>query len=208
MARILLIDDAQFARMVLRSILEDNGYEICGEAENGIEGFEKFTRLKPDLVFCDVRMNEMDGRDCLRAILSHDPSAKVVMCTAISEPSNIEALLKEGAKGYIEKPTREKELLRITRELLKNVADNKTYKELMEQYAAAEGLAKKPLLDFFEAFRSINGFDLDDGRIDGQYLKENGESLFVGVRALLSAKLTMEQLRQLEDAFRRLGSTE
>ncbi|MCM1090918.1 MAG: response regulator [Butyrivibrio sp.] len=206
MGGILLIDDAQFARMVLRTILEDNGYEICGEAENGREGIEKFKQLKPDLVLCDVRMNEMDGDDCLRAILAEDPSAKVVFCTAISEPAHLEALLKAGAKGCIEKPVRGKELLDVTKRLLGDTAGGKSYKELMEQYAEEAGLAKKPLLDFFEAFRSINGFDLDDERINEQYLKENGESLFVGTRALLSAKLTMEQLRLLEEAFHRLGS--
>lgn len=206
MGRILLIDDAPFARMVLRTILEDSGHVICGEAENGKEGAEKFHQLRPDLVFCDVRMNEMDGDDCLRAILIEDPSAKVVICTAINDPSHIDALLKAGAIGYIEKPIQGKKVLSITKELLGGTADSKSYKELMEQYAKAEGLAEKPLLDFFEAFRNINGFDLDDERINEQYLKENGESLFVGTRALLSAKLTMEQLRQLEDAFRKLNS--
>ena len=201
-----MIDDAQFARMVLRTILEDNGYEICGEAENGREGIEKFKQLKPDLVLCDVRMNEMDGDDCLRAILAEDPSAKVVFCTAISEPAHLEALLKAGAKGCIAKPIQGKELLDVTKQLLGNTAGSKSYKELMEQYAEEAGLAKKPLLDFFEAFRSINGFDLDDERINEQYLKENGESLFVGTRALLSAKLTMEQLQLLEEAFHRLGA--
>lgn len=104
MGRILLIDDAQFARMVLRTMLEDRGYEICGEAENGREGLEKYKELKPDLVFCDIRMNEMDGIDCLRAILAEDPKAKVVICAAISDKSRISEFMEAGAKGHIEKP--------------------------------------------------------------------------------------------------------
>lgn len=204
MGTILLIDDAQFARMVLRTILEDKGYEICGEAENGREGVEKFKRLRPDLVFCDIRMNEMDGRDCLRAILSEDSNANVVICTAISDRSHINELLEAGARGYIEKPIQGSELLRITEELIGKPSGKMSYKELMEKYADAAGLAKKPLLDFFEAFHSINGFALDDPKVDEAYLKSNGESLFIGTRALLSAKLTMDQLHQLDDIFHKL----
>lgn len=120
MGKILLIDDAQFARMVLRTILEDKGYEICGEAENGKEGIEKFKQLRPDLVFCDIRMHEMDGRDCVRAILSEDSKAKVVICTSVNYQSNINDLIRAGAKGYIEKPINATRLLHITRELIGN----------------------------------------------------------------------------------------
>ncbi len=203
-----MIDDAQFARMVLRTILEDKGYEICGEAENGREGIEKFRQLKPGLVFCDLRMHGMDGVECLRAILSEDPSANVVICAAISDRSRVNEVYEAGAKGCIEKPINEKELLRVTREFIGNPVGKLSYKALMEQYAEAEGLEKKPLLDFFAAFQDINGFALDDPGIDGQYLKDNEERLFIGTRALLSAKITIEQMRQLEDIFHRVAVTD
>ncbi len=207
MGRILLIDDAQLARKVLRTILEDKGYEICGEAGDGKEGIEKFKQLKPDLVICDIRMNGMNGLDCLRAILAENPAANVVICTAVSDKPHIDELFEAGAKDYLEKPIQGRELLRITESLIgKPTGKQASYKEIMEKYAEAEGLARKPLLDFFEAFRKINGYDLDDPRIDAQYLRNNGESAFIGTRALISPKITMEQMRLLEDIFHRLIS--
>lgn len=204
MGKILLIDDAQFARMVLRTMLEDRGYEICGEAENGREGIEKFKQLKPDLVLCDIRMNEMDGRDCLRAIMSENPNANVVICAAISDKSCVGEFLEAGAKGYIEKPICAEELYRMTEKLIGKPKGDRSCKELMEEYAKAEGIARKPLLDFFAAFQSINGFPLDDPRVDRQYLKDNGEGLLIGIRALLSAKITLEQSHQVERIFHKL----
>ena len=118
MGKILLIDDAQFARSVLRTILEDKGYVICGEAENGREGVEMYKQLKPDMVFCDIRMNEMDGKDCVRTILAEDPKAKVVVCSSVEYQSSISDLIKAGAKGYIGKPINAMRLLHVTKELI------------------------------------------------------------------------------------------
>ena len=58
---ILLVDDAAFMRMMLKDILVKNGYEVLGEAENGLKAVEKYKELNPDLVIMDITMPEMDG---------------------------------------------------------------------------------------------------------------------------------------------------
>ena len=61
MAKILIVDDAAFMRMMVKDILSKNGYEVVGEAENGMKALEKYQELKPDLVTMDITMPEMDG---------------------------------------------------------------------------------------------------------------------------------------------------
>ena len=100
MANILLIDDSMLARNLLRLILENAGYTICGEAPNGKEGLEKYKQLKPDLVFCDIMMDEMNGLECMRAILSVNPDANVVILTSVGDELHLDEAIKSGAKGF------------------------------------------------------------------------------------------------------------
>lgn len=208
MTNILLIDDSMLARNLLRHILEDKGYTICGEAANGREGFEKYKQLKPDLVFCDLMMDEMDGLECLRAIMSVSPGAKVVMCTSINDKLHLKEAMKSGAKSYLKKPAIADEVIHITKTLIGEPLSGTSlsYKKLMEKRAAEKGVEGKPLLDFFDTFRQINGFELDDPRVDVQYLKENTARITIAVRALLSAKLSIEILDYLMDVFEGLVS--
>ena len=83
--RVLIVDDAAFMRMMVKDILSKNGYEIVGEAENGMKALEKYQELKPDLVTMDITMPEMDGITAVKEIKKVDPAAKVVMCSAMGQ---------------------------------------------------------------------------------------------------------------------------
>jgi two-component system chemotaxis response regulator CheY len=74
---ILICDDAAFMRMMIKDILIKNGYNIAGEAENGIKAIDKYSETKPDLVMMDITMPEMDGIQALKKIKATDPSANV-----------------------------------------------------------------------------------------------------------------------------------
>ena len=76
--KVLICDDAAFMRMMIKDILSKNGYEIAGEAENGLKAVEKFNETKPDLVLMDITMPEMDGIQALKAIKEADPGACVI----------------------------------------------------------------------------------------------------------------------------------
>lgn len=203
MAGILLIDDSMLARNMLRLILEEKGYTVCGEAVNGIEGLEKFKRLNPDLVFCDIMMNEMDGWECMRAILSVSPEARIVILTSVGDELHLDEAMKSGAKAFLKKPAVAEDVIRITEKLIgKPSPDTKlSYKALMEKRASEKGIEGKALLDFFDAFRQINGFELDDPKVNVQYLKENTASVTIAVRALLSAKMPTALSEPLMDVF-------
>ncbi|AMM53312.1 response regulator [Pyrococcus kukulkanii] len=104
MARILIVDDAAFMRMLLKKILTQAGHEVVGEASNGKEAVEKYKQLKPDLVTMDIVMPEMDGITAVKEIMKIDPNAKIIMITAVGQEAKVMEALKSGAKGYIVKP--------------------------------------------------------------------------------------------------------
>ena len=88
-SRVLVVDDAAFMRMMVKDILSKNGYEIVGEAENGMKALEKYQELKPDLVTMDITMPEMDGISAVKEIKKVDPNAKVVMCSAMGQQAMV-----------------------------------------------------------------------------------------------------------------------
>ena len=102
--RILIVDDAAFMRMMIKDILVKNGFEVVGEAQDGVEAVEKYAELKPDLVTLDITMPEKDGLTALKEILSSDSDAKVIMCSAMGKQSMVIDAIQAGAKDFIVKP--------------------------------------------------------------------------------------------------------
>ena len=102
--RILIVDDAMFMRATVRRILEQAGYEIVGEAENGEVAIQRYAELKPDAVIMDITMPVMDGISSARQILQSDPEATVVMCSALGQQNLLIEAIKAGVKDYIVKP--------------------------------------------------------------------------------------------------------
>ena len=101
---ILICDDAAFMRMMIKDILTKNGYNVVGEAENGARAVEKYNELKPDLVLMDITMPEMDGIQALKKIKENDPSARVIMCSAMGQQAMVIESIQAGAKDFIVKP--------------------------------------------------------------------------------------------------------
>jgi len=102
--RILIVDDAAFMRMMIRDILTKNGFEVVGEAQDGLQAIEKFKDLQPDLVTMDITMPEMDGITALKEIRKIDPNAKVIMCSAMGQQAMVIDAIQAGAKDFIVKP--------------------------------------------------------------------------------------------------------
>ena len=93
--KVLICDDAAFMRMMIKDILLKNGYEIAGEAENGMKAVEKYKEVKPDLVMMDITMPEMDGIQALKKIKEVDPGAVVVMCSAMGQQAMVIESIQE-----------------------------------------------------------------------------------------------------------------
>ena len=116
--RVLVVDDAAFMRMMIKDILSKNGYEIAGEAENGLKAIEKYKELAPDLVLMDISMPEMNGIDAVRNIKAIDSSAKIVMCSAMGQQAMVIESIQAGAKDFIVKPFQADRVLEAVRKVV------------------------------------------------------------------------------------------
>ena len=111
MKKILIVDDATFMRVSIKNMLSKNGYEVIGEAENGKVAIQKYQELSPDIVTMDITMPEMDGLASLKKILSLNPSANVVMISAMGQEGMVREAVLAGAKGFVVKPFKEDVIL-------------------------------------------------------------------------------------------------
>lgn len=117
MKKVLIVDDAMFMRHAIRMALEKNGFEIVGEAENGKMGAEKYQELKPDLVTMDITMPDTDGIQGLKLIKSLDPTAKVVMISAMGQETFVREAIMAGAASFIVKPFDDQKIIQVLNSL-------------------------------------------------------------------------------------------
>ena len=118
MAKILIVDDAAFMRLMLKDILTKGGFEIAGEAADGVEAVAKYNELKPDLVTLDITMPNKDGIQALKEIKAADPNATCVMCSAMGQQSMVIEAIQSGAKDFIVKPFQADRVLESIRKVL------------------------------------------------------------------------------------------
>lgn len=116
--KVLIVDDAAFMRMMIKDILSKNGYEVAGEAENGLKAVDKYKELTPDLVLMDITMPEMNGIDAVKAIKGFDPGAKIVMCSAMGQQAMVIESIQAGARDLIVKPFQADRVLEAVRKVV------------------------------------------------------------------------------------------
>jgi two-component system chemotaxis response regulator CheY len=105
-------------RMMLKNILVGAGYEIAGEADNGVKAIELFKTLKPDLVIMDIIMPEMGGIDAVREIVKVNPTAKILICSSMGQQSLVVEAIQAGAKDFIVKPFQPSNVLDSVKKVL------------------------------------------------------------------------------------------
>ena len=111
--KVLLVDDSMFIRKQLSQILNSEGFDVVGQAEDGLQGLELFKELHPnvDLVTMDITMPKMDGITCLEKIVAFDKNARVIMISALGKENLVKKALMIGAGNYIVKPLDRKKVL-------------------------------------------------------------------------------------------------
>lgn len=118
MTKVLIVDDASFMRMMIKDILQKNGFEVVGEAANGIEAINLYKKEKPDVVTMDITMPDMDGIEAVKEIKSFDPAAKIIMCSAMGQQSMVMDAIKSGARDFIVKPFQADRVLEAIRKVV------------------------------------------------------------------------------------------
>ncbi|KLU66585.1 chemotaxis protein CheY [Desulfosporosinus acididurans] len=111
MKKLLIVDDAAFMRLSIKSMLQKSQIEVVGEAANGAIAVEMYKELRPDIVTMDITMPEMTGIEALKEIRVFDPQALVIMISSMGQESKVKEAIVNGAKTFIVKPFTEEFLL-------------------------------------------------------------------------------------------------
>ncbi|MEW6608914.1 MAG: response regulator [bacterium] len=119
--RILLVDDSKFMRIILRKLLTHQGYEIVGEAYDGAFAIQKYRELKPDVVLMDIILPDptMNGIETIKWIIKIDPSALIIIVSAMENQMLINEALAAGAKNFCIKPFEHNNLIKIISDVIK-----------------------------------------------------------------------------------------
>lgn len=117
---VLIIDDNDVSRSMLRHILVNHKYRVVGEAGNGQLGLELALRLKPKLICLDIQMPLTNGIDVLKLVKEKLPKTTVLMVTGNNDRESIMEAVRHGAAGYIVKPFNPGTLLRTIEQGLEN----------------------------------------------------------------------------------------
>ena len=133
-ARILIVDDHPLTREALATLLAQNGFDVVGQAGDGLEAIESARQLQPDLVLLDLSMPELDGLNALPRLREAAPGCEVVVLTASGTEENLLAAIRGGAAGYLLKTEAPERIV----EFLNGVAEGE---------AALSGTVARRLLD-------------------------------------------------------------
>ena len=150
--KVLVIDDHVLFRDGIVSLLRAAGYDVVGEAGNGIDGIAKAEKLRPDLILLDISMPEMDGLETLRRIREKRPNVKIIMLTASDREADLLDTIRMGASGY----------------LLKDLATDDFLKKLDDFQAGESPISKKMVSKLVGTFSSSES--------DEQSISDLGES--------------------------------
>ncbi|MFX1453548.1 MAG: response regulator [Promethearchaeota archaeon] len=119
-SRIMIVDDAQFTRNMLKKIISKTNYgSVVGEAENGNEAIKLYKKLKPDLVTMDLVMPEKGGIETIEELLKVDPNAIIVVVSALGQEALVLEAAKKGAKDFIQKPFKTEQIVEVMERILK-----------------------------------------------------------------------------------------
>lgn len=114
----MVVDDEFFFRQLLRDILEKGGVRVIAEAANGNEAVAKYRECKPVITFMDIFMPEKNGLDAIREIMAIDPTARILVCSALGFDPEIEAARASGARELVMKPFLAEEIMQTVKMIL------------------------------------------------------------------------------------------
>jgi response regulator NasT len=171
--RVLIAEDETIIRLDLRAMLEQAGYEVCGEARDGEEAVELARALEPDLAIMDVKMPQLDGIEAARRILEERP-LPIVIVSAYGQEELVSRAVEVGVFGYLVKPFREQDLLpaihtararhdelQALREEAESLADALAARKAIERakglLMAKEGLTENEAFDRLRRASQISG---------------------------------------------------
>ena len=169
MLKVLIIDDEPYLREGLKHIVDwkGNGFEICGEAKDGDEGYSKILELKPDIVLLDIQMPGKLGLEILKDVRKNGIEGKFIIISGYSNFKYAKEAIKYGVKEYLLKPIEEDELLEIALKLKKEIEEENKRKnskdknkQALLEYVLGQMILNKDVKEYEEIIE-----DLKDSKI-------------------------------------------
>ena len=117
-ATILIVDDAQFMRNILKKIFTAGGYDVVAEADNADDGVKAYVKSQPDLVTMDICMPNKSGIEAIKDITKADNKAKILVCSALGQELLVMEAIQAGAKDFIVKPFKKDKILETIEKVL------------------------------------------------------------------------------------------
>ena len=116
--RVMVVDDSRLVRVQLEDVLAGTDYEIAAYCRSGEDAIKQYAEVNPDLVTMDIIMQGMDGLDAAEIILKDHPDARVVMVSSLAYGDTFDRAKAIGAKGFIDKPFHQEQLLKVFEQAL------------------------------------------------------------------------------------------
>lgn len=140
--KVLIVDDSPEIRSQLRHLFQDQGFEVVGEAANGIEALSAMDSNKPDLISLDIIMPEMDGMECYQFIKRKSPETECIFISILSGDSRVYEAFEDSIATYrfVPKPVREELVLAS----LRKIYDGYQSGEVMEQIDTEDDMPPPP----------------------------------------------------------------
>jgi len=136
-ARIMIVDDSNAMRLVLRTILEGAGHEVVVEASDGKRAIVEYSRCKPDLVTMDITMPGLSGIEAIERLIRIDPAALILVVSSLGKKQVILEALQNGAKNFILKPFRDNQILTVVDMVLREYGPVKAPRQEYQSMAQA-----------------------------------------------------------------------
>lgn len=111
--KILIVDDAAFMRKLLKNIVLEQGYEVIGEASNGLEALELIESLTPEALLIDITMPMLDGISTIEKIRKENKELKIIVCSAMANQEMVIKAIKVGADDFIQKPFKNERVVEV-----------------------------------------------------------------------------------------------
>lgn len=139
--RILVVDDSPFSRTIIADVLQENGFEVVGEADSLDMLMAVYRECRPDIVTMDIAMPGADGFECSKALRLFDPKAKIIIVSSMKDEETEAEARRIGVSGYVQKPVEGEAITRIIHNIMtpdalyKKLDENglETFKEALSQ---------------------------------------------------------------------------
>jgi two-component system, chemotaxis family, chemotaxis protein CheY len=113
--RVLIVDDSMVMRAMIKDVLTKDGFEVVGQAKNGKEAVEQYSKLLPDLVTMDIIMPGEHGTDVVKRVLDMDKDARIIIVSGLNQKNLVMQAMDNGARDFLVKPFENKDLLEAAR---------------------------------------------------------------------------------------------